>query len=290
MKKVILLGANGQLGSDIVKVFKDSKIELVELTRKEFDADIDDPFEKLDRYKNCQYLINCIAYHKTDQCEMNIDRSFRINSSLVLTLSKYCTQNKITFIHISTDYVFDGSRRELYTENDSPSPLNVYGISKFAGESLVKVYADKYFILRVSSLFGAKLTNNPEINFVEKMIYNANQGTALKVIDDQIMSPTHTLEVADAIFSLIENNVTAYGVYHCCNTGECSWFEFAQKIFELTGLKNDLSPVSYSQFHTQAKRPQFCSMDNSKMSKYYQMKPWAKALEDYLMIKGYLQT
>jgi len=289
MKKILLLGANGQLGTDVVKIFQNSPLSLTGLTRHEFDADYEDPFVKLAPFKNYDYLINCIAYHKTDQCEKNFEKSFKINGNLVWRLAKFCSRHNLIFVHISTDYVFDGYKKEPYNENDLPSPLNVYGASKLVGESLVKAYSDKYFVFRVSSLFGSKVSDDANINFVEKMVRAAKEGRTLKVIDDQIMSPTHTLDVARALRFMIENDISDYGIYHCCNGGECSWYEFANKIFDLTGLENKLTPISYREFHSTVKRPQYCSMDNSKLSKYYKMPLWTEALEEYLKIKGYIK-
>lgn len=283
------MGANGQLGTDIVRAFRGSDTELTALTRQEYDAGRDDPSAGLDRYRDHDYLINCIAYHKTDQCEQNPEESFNVNGSLVLALAKFCTANDMTFIHMSTDYVFDGLKKEPYVEDDLPSPLNVYGTSKLAGESFARAYSKRHFIFRLSSLFGSKETDDPDINFVEKMLHAARQGEPVRVIDDQFMSPTHARDAARTVRAFIEEEITRYGIYHCCNSGSCSWFEFAHKIFELCRLNANLSPISYAEFHTRARRPQYCSMSNSKLGEFYRMKHWAAALEDYLRIKGYLK-
>ncbi len=287
MKKILLLGADGQLGTDIKRFTSSAEIEIIASTRADFDADFDSVDEKLSMYKDCDYIINCIAYHKVDQCEDNREKSFAINANFVLQLSLFATQNNITFIHISTDYVFDGMKNKLHKEVDEPNALNVYGESKFVGEQYVKAYTRKHFVLRVSSLFGSKKSDNPNINFVEKMIHAAKAGQNLKVIDNQIISPTHTKDVALAIKEIIVTNYNNYGTYHCCNSGTCSWFQFVKKIFALTNLDTDLTPVSYVSFHTHAKRPQYCAMDNSKLAKFYKMKNWEDALEEYLELKGY---
>jgi len=286
-KKVLLLGANGQLGTDITKVFSRSEIELTGLTRAEFDADRENPLTALAGYGDHDYLINCIAYHKVDQCEENRAQSISINGTLVMALAKFCTLNDLTFFHISTDYVFDGTRKEPYTENDTPLPINVYGESKLLGESHIRAFAHKGFVFRVSSMFGSKESDDPNINFVEKMVHAARRGEALRVIDDQIMSPTHARDVARAIRFFIQNDVTDYGIYHACNTGQCAWYEFARAIFEQSDLRADLSPITYTEFHTRAPRPQYCSMDNSRLRQYYPMKPWREALSEYLTLKGY---
>lgn len=287
MKKILLLGAAGQLGTDIQKYTTSENIEIIPSTRADFDAETDEPNEVLAKYKDCDYLINCIAYHKVDQCEDNSALSFAINANFVMKLAEFTAQNDITLIHISTDYVFEGTENILHKEDDDAVPLNVYGTSKLAGETFIKVYAKKYFIFRVSSLFGSKKSNDPNINFVEKMVHAAKAEQKLNVIDNQIMSPTHTKDVALALQEIIESVFSEYGIYHCCNSGACSWYQYVKKIFDICHLNADLTPVSYDSFHTHAKRPQYCAMDNSKLSKIYKMKHWEDALEEYVELKGY---
>lgn len=288
MKKVLLLGSSGQLGHDIIKYTSSNNIEITPLTRKEFDADKHDLFKALHRYDDHDYIINCIAYHKVDQCEDNFADCFRINGELVRQLAMFSEKNNITFIHISTDYVFDGYKRDSYTETDTPSPINVYGASKLTGEILTGAYCGKYFILRISALFGQKFISPDRLNFVEKMISASRQKHPLKVIDNQIMSPTHTKDVALAIQTMIEINCKKYGIYHACNTGQCSWFDFAKKIFDICGINTDLAPISYDKFHMHAKRPQYCSMSNKKLEPIFKMPQWETALKEYLELKGYI--
>ncbi|UCG62761.1 MAG: dTDP-4-dehydrorhamnose reductase [Candidatus Zixiibacteriota bacterium] len=287
MTKVLLLGATGQLGAAVRKVFDGLSISVSGPARTEFDADRDAVDDALAPFTDHDYLINCIAYHKVDQCEADIDRSFRTNAVLVFNLARFCHAKDIALMHISTDYVFDGRKRAPYVETDLPRPLNVYGASKLAGEYLARTYAPKHFVLRVSSLFGEKKTGDRTVSFVEKMIDAARRGQELNVIKDQIMSPTFTEDAAEAMGMIIKSKCTDYGIYHLCNSGECSWYDYAQTIFELTGLTNKLTPVTYTEYHTAAKRPQFCSMDNSKISPLYQMRPWTDALGDHLSRMGY---
>jgi dTDP-4-dehydrorhamnose reductase len=287
MKKIILLGANGQLGTDIQKHTLSENISITPLTRTEFEANDFKSINKLEQYADHDYLINCIAYHKVDECETNFEQSYKINSDLVGQLAKFCNQNNILFIHISTDYVFDGIKNQPYTENDHPATVNVYGNTKLAGEQLLKSNCEKYFILRIASLFGSKESNDP-INFVEKMVHASKNNIKLNVIDNQIMSPTHAKDVALCIKTLIEKNVEDYGVYHATNSGHCSWYEFAEMIFELCGIKADMSPIAYDKFHTTVTRPKYCALDNSKISCYHKFPTWREGLKDYLRIKGHI--
>lgn len=291
MKKILLLGANGQLGSDIVKVFSGSKaVSLLPLYRKNLDVEETSSIRsKLDKYNDVDYIINCTSYHKTDECEDFVEKSFKVNSIAVLEMAKFCLEKDIVFVHISTDYVFDGIKREPYKEDDSPNPLNVYGISKLAGEMFIKNYCKKYFILRVSSLFGVAGSSGKGGNFIETMIRFAKEKRPLKVIDNQFMSPTHTIDVARAIKNIIDNNVRVYGIYHACNNGFCSWYEFTKTIFELTSINANLSRTTYEEYKTKAKRPKYSVMDNTKIFKYYKIPYWKKALQEYLKLKGYIR-
>lgn len=288
MIKILLLGAAGQLGSDILDFTSSNNIAITPIIRSEFDAGLHDPHTQLAQYADHDYLINCIAYHKVDECESNLEQSSKINVEFPQELSKYCNQHNQTLIHISTDYVFDGKKDSPYSEDDHPAPINVYGNSKLAGEIIVRASCKKYFILRISSLFGSKPSDNPGINFVEKMLHSARNNQPLKVIDDQIMSPTHAKDVALAIKALIEKEANAYSVYHACNSGHTSWYNFAKTIFDLASLDANMEPISYEQFHSKAKRPKYCAMDNRKIISYYEMPPWQEALTEYMNLRKHI--
>lgn len=280
--KTLLLGAAGQLGTEIKDEFKRAGLEVEGLTRNEFNADSDSVLDKLQGLDDCDFLINCIAFHKTDQCEQNIGQSFRINAALPLALARFCELKGKTMVHISSDYVFNGRKREPYHEEDMPAPVNVYGVSKLAGEKFVEAYAKRYFILRTASLYGRAQKVSPGANFVRKMVSAARRDQSLSVINDQWMSPTSAAEVARAIRTIVESGCTKYGIYHCCNEGGCSWYELATEIFKLTDLKADLSEIGYKQFHAGAPRPQYCIMDSSKLSDIYKMPDWRISLKRYL--------
>ena len=280
--KVLLLGSNGQLGSDIVKIFKDSKIELIKYTRKSFDV-----LENKINFPKVDYIINCISYHKTDECEDFPDKSFKINSSFVYELAKYCELNDITLFHISTDYVFDGNKKTPYNEEDFSNPLNIYGLSKFAGEKAIQNDLNKYFIFRVSSLFGEAGASGKGGNFVETMINLAKKEVPLKIISDQYMVPTHTLDIARVIKFFIENQIDEYGIYHVVSDGSCSWYDFTKEIFKQINLNYNLDKTTYKDYKTKAIRPKYSVLDNRKLLKYYKMPHWKKALREYLRIKGY---
>ena len=191
-------------------------------------------------------------------------------------------------MYISTDYVFDGTKREPYTEEDIPNPINVYGVSKYAGELLIKYITDKHYIIRVSSLFGVAGASGKGGNFVETMIRLAKADREINVVNDMAMSPTYTRDAAFAIKEILEKRLP-YGVYHVTNDGFCTWYEFAKAIFEITGIEANLNPITSDKFPTKAKRPKFSALSIKKLKSFgINMRSWKEALKDYLKEKGYI--
>lgn len=283
MAKVVILGSNGQLGSDLCKVLAPN-YELINSTSADINAAVD-VSSQLATYSDVDYIINCIATTNVDGCESNPQQAFLVNSAFAVQLAQFCTANQIILIHISTDYVFDGTSPNAYLENDQPNPLNVYGLSKYAGEIAVKTYADKYFILRVSSLFGVAGASGKGGNFVTTMLRLARDKDNWTVISDQITCPTHTLDVARAIEALIEQQVSDYGIYNCVSSSACSWFEFTQEILRQSGQDvNKVKPISYKDYSFKALRPQYAILDSTKITPYYVMPDYKSALSEYLSL------
>ncbi len=284
MAKIVILGSNGQLGSDLRKVLAPN-YELINSTSADINAAAADVSSQLVPYTDVDYIINCIATTNVDGCESNPQQAFLVNSAFAVQLAQFCTANQITLIHISTDYVFDGTNPNTYLENDQPNPLNVYGLSKYAGEIAVKTYADKYFILRVSSLFGVAGASGKGGNFVTTMLRLARDKDNWTVISDQITCPTHTLDVARAIEALIEQQVSDYGIYNCVSSSACSWFEFTQEILRQSGQDvNKVKPISYKDYSFKALRPQYAILDSTKITPYYVMPDYKSALSEYLSL------
>lgn len=286
MKKIVVLGSNGQLGTDLMQVLSaNNRFEVVGWTRKDLDVEVADFREQMKKLDGANVVINCISYHKTDEVEDFPEKAFQINSTFVYELAKLCGQKEITCFHISTDYVFDGAKGAPYLETDSVRPLNVYGISKVAGEFAMMKYCPKHFVFRVSSLFGRAGASGKGGNFVETMLKLGREGKDLKVISDQFMAPTHTLDIARAIGHFIVTDIAEYGVYHCCNAGSCSWYEFTKAIFELTHLGVSLGATTFAEYKTKAMRPQYSVMSNDRLARFYKMPDWNEALREYLIAK-----
>jgi dTDP-4-dehydrorhamnose reductase len=283
--KIAIIGSTGQLGTDLMKILQNEH-EVIGLTHKDIEVSDYESCLILKKYKP-EIIINTAAFHNTDQCEEEPLKAFSVNSigaKNVATISKEI--NAIT-VYISTDYVFDGSKKEPYTEEDIPNPINTYGISKLAGELYTK-QNPKHYIIRVASLFGVAGASGKGGNFVETMIKKALNKEAINVVDDIWMSPTYTKDAALIIKKILKVNLS-YGVYHATNKGYCTWFQFAQEIFKLTGLTPIIKPIKTDQLQMKAKRPRFSALESVKLPKYgIQTRRWEEALKEYLIEKGYL--
>ena len=283
--KIVIIGSTGQLGTDLMKTLLNEH-EVIGLTHKDIEVSDYESCLILKKYKP-EIIINTAAFHKTDQCEEEPLKAFSVNAigaKNVATISKEI--NAIT-VYISTDYVFDGSKTEPYTEEDIPNPINTYGISKLAGELYTK-QNPKHYIIRIASLFGIAGSSGKGGNFVETMIKKALNKEVIYVVDDIWMSPTYTKDAALIIKKILENNLP-YGIYHATNKGYCTWFQFAQEIFKLTVLTPIIKPIKKDQLQIKAKRPRFSPLESIKLPKFgIQIRRWEEALREYLIEKGYL--
>jgi dTDP-4-dehydrorhamnose reductase len=282
--RVAIIGSRGQLGSDLVKAFK--SVEVIPLVHEEIEVTDYNSCVKLKSYFP-DVVINTAAFHKTDACEDDPFKTFSINAIGSKNVVKICSEIGACYVYISTDYVFNGEKGRPYTEEDSPSPINTYGISKVAGEQYAKL-AERYYIVRVSSLFGVAGASGKGGNFVETMIQKARNNEEIKVVDDMIMSPTYTKDAAGMIKKILEERVP-YGIYHVVNDGFCSWYEFAETIFSLLNLKSNLKPIKTSDLIYKARRPKFSALENKKLATFgLKMPNWRDALKRYLSEKKYL--
>ncbi|MEI6396035.1 MAG: dTDP-4-dehydrorhamnose reductase [Verrucomicrobiota bacterium] len=288
--KILLLGANGQLGSDLVKVFKtDAPCHVLSsLTHAELEITAHDRVRAVLQDLRPDVVINTAAYHKVDEVEQNPDRAFAVNATAVWNLAKACREINATLAHISTDYVFgqDLARQTPYTENEKPAPLNVYGVSKAAGELLLQSVCPRHYIVRTSGLYGVKGASAKGGNFVETMLRLAKGGKAIKVVDDQRLTPTFTVDLAKALIALIASE--RYGLYHATNSGDCTWFEFAQRIFQLAGLSPSLKATVTAEFPTPAVRPSYSVLAKGAWTAagFSILRPWPDALQEYLTIRN----
>jgi len=288
--KVLIIGASGQLGSDLC-IELDPE-EVVALNHSDIEvADMASVKQTLDHY-HPDVVINTAAFHRVDDCETEVDKAFSVNALGARNVAVISQQVQAKLVYISTDYVFGGEaevRDTPYTEFDKPVPASVYGRSKIAGEGLVRDFCQKYFIIRASGLFGVAGASGKGGNFVETMIRLAKERDELRVVNDQVFSPTYSRDLARKIAQLI--NTEYYGIFHITNRGTCSWYEFTREILRLTGLQTPVVPIASDQYPQRARRPRFSVMDNYhlKLLGMDDLRSWQQALEDYLKEKGHLK-
>jgi len=286
----LLLGPNGQLGTDIqaTNAANASPLTIRPVTRAEIDLEDIERATSILRGIPFDALINCASYHKTDEVERNAQKAFTINAHLVQRLAEICAERRVRFIHISTDYVFGGqAKREPLSEIDAKAPLNVYGASKGMGEDLALQANDDMLILRVASLFGVAGASGKGGNFVETIIRLAREKGELKVVADQFMSPTATADIAVVLLNLLRVGADS-GIYHVVNSGAASWYDFACRIIELAKVDARIIPIASAEFPTPAKRPPYSVLSNAKVrGAIGPMRSWEEALDSYLHAKGH---
>lgn len=210
-------------------------------------------------------VINTAAYHRVGECEDYPEEAFQVNAIVVRNLALVCRNLDAVLVHMSTDYVFGGdpSRRAPYTEHDLPWPLNVYGACKLGGEYFVRNPCPMHFVVRSSGLYGVAGSTEKDGNFVELMLRLAKEGKAIRVVDDQQVTHTYTVDLSSKMVELIQTE--HYRLYQITNSGDCTWYEFAAKVFELAGLSPELSPTTTEAFGAKAKRPRYSVLQNKAL-------------------------
>jgi dTDP-4-dehydrorhamnose reductase len=282
--RIAVIGADGQLGSDVVKTL--ARDEVFPLYYPEFDVTRPERMRSVLQGLRPEAIINTAAFHRVDECEDNPETSFRVNTIAVRDLARLASELGFILVHFSTDYVFDGQKKAPYTESDPPNPLNVYAVSKLAGEFFVRALVEKHFLIRTCGLFGEASSREKGYNFVDRMIALAEEGKPIRVVDDQWVSPTSTAELAERTSDLIRTD--RYGLYHLTSEGQCTWFQFAQEAFSLLGRRPRLEPVDSKNFAAKARRPLYSVLENKRAREIglRDFSPWKDALRDYLGRKG----
>lgn len=278
--KAALLGSGGQLGRDLQRVIRGW--DLVPFDHRALDIGdhhhVRSTLQKVDP----DLVINAAAYVAVDACETQVEKAFRVNAFAVHHLAQVCRDLDCVLVHFGTDYVFDGEKEAPYEEGDLPQPLNVYGASKLAGELLVRQTWGRHFLIRTSGLYGGAGAHEQGGNFVETMLTLAVERDNLQVVDDQILAPTYTRDLGEGMVKLLDTE--AYGLYHITNQGECSWYEFAQAIFERVEMNPTLERISSDDLDREARRPRYSVLDNGKYASLtgHRLPPWDEALSRYL--------
>lgn len=275
--KVLVTGTNGQLGYDVVKELQKQNIECCGATRQDFDIVDFNATEKFITNYKPDVVIHCAAYTSVDKAEDEQGLCYLVNASATENIVGICKKINAKMLYISTDYVFDGTKNGFYEVDDKPNPINVYGKTKLLGEQAVQKILDKYFIVRISWVFGEHGNN-----FVKTMLRLGKERKEISVVADQYGSPTYTVDLAPLLIEMIQTE--KYGIYHATNEGVCTWTEFAEEIFTIAGMDVKVNHITTAEYPTRAKRPM-----NSRLSKkslsingFRVLTNWQSAVKKYI--------
>ena len=276
-QKILILGAKGMLGTELARIFADKQVFAWDFE----ELNITDQRQVQEKIGGLMpnIIINAAAYNNVDKAEEEQDRAMLLNGYAPGFIAKVAREVGAIFVHYSTDYIFSGEKKEGYREDDKPDPISVYGKAKLLGEIETQKNTDKFYIIRLSKLFG-KIGTGQAIkkSFADTMIDLAGDREELEVIDEELSSPTYAPDLAERTKHILENNLP-FGIYHSTNSAACTWYEFAKEIFEQTGKNIEVISVSGDKFPRLAKRPRYSVLLNTKLP---EMRNWKESLKEYL--------
>lgn len=276
--KVLVTGTNGQLGHDVMGELKKRGHEAVGVDIEEMDITDAECVKRVMTQTAPEAVIHCSAYTAVDRAEEEVELCRRVNAEGTKNVAEVCAGLDCKLLYLSTDYIFSGEGERPWEPGDEPDPLNVYGLTKFEGEQEIKSRMDKYFIVRISWVFGVNGNN-----FIKTMLRLGRENGAVRVVDDQIGSPTYTYDLAVLLVDMIETE--KYGEYHASNEGICSWYEFAKEIFAAAGMNEvEVTPVTSEEFPAKAKRPKNSRMSKEELVKngFNKLPSWQDAVKRYV--------
>lgn len=276
--KVLVTGINGQLGHDVMGELKKRGHEAVGVDIEEMDITDAECVKRVMTQTAPEAVIHCSAYTAVDRAEEEVELCRQVNAEGTKNVAEVCAGLDCKLLYLSTDYIFSGEGERPWEPGDEPDPLNIYGLTKFEGEQEIKSRMDKYFIVRISWVFGVNGNN-----FIKTILRLGRENGAVRVVDDQIGSPTYTYDLAVLLVDMIETE--KYGEYHASNEGTCSWYEFAKEIFAAAGMNEvEVTPVSSEEFPAKAKRPKNSRMSKEKLVKngFNKLPSWQDAVKRYV--------
>jgi len=275
--KIMIIGSEGMLGHDLVDVLSEHELSTTTIETLDI-TDIDNTIRTVKK-NNPDILVHAAAFTDVDGSESNPDLAYKVNALGTRNVAVACQKADCAMVYICTDYVFDGTSNSTYYEYDQSKPLGVYGKTKYAGEVYIRDILNKFYIIRTSWLYGY---HGP--NFVNTMLNLAKTTDNISVVNDQIGSPTYTVDLANAIALLIKK--PSYGIYHITNSDYCSWYDFAKEIFKQSNVEVNLKPVTTEEYPRPASRPKFSVLENYnwKMEGYPKIRSYKEALTDYLKL------
>ncbi len=279
--RVLLIGANGQLGSDLAKALERDGAAVIARRHADFDVRDSEAVSRQLAAYNPAFVINTAAFHKVEECETRPELAFEVNATALRQLGAACARMGAVIVHFSTDYVFGNVKKEPYTESDLPGPLNVYGASKLAGEHLLATVTDAYYVVRTCGLYGVAGSSGKGGNFVELMLRKGKAGDTIRAVHDQVLTPTYTVDLAEAVVGLMQTG--RYGLYHISAESQCSWYEFARAILEISGVAADLKPVATAELPSPVRRLGYSVLSKAKLRTLGIRTPeWRDGLRRYL--------
>lgn len=289
--RIAVIGANGQLGEDVVAAFSAQGHSVTGLNHE--DIEITSPESIAQAFERVQpeIVVNTAAFHNVERCETEAAKAYLVNAIGAKNVARATDACGAKLLHISTDYVFDGAKRTPYVEEDTPFPLGVYANTKLAGEYFVRCNAPRHFVVRVSGIYGAHPCRaKGGLNFVEMMLKLAKERDELRVVDDEFVTPTPTDQIAKQLEILARTNV--FGIYHATAEGSCSWYEFAKAIFEISGAKVRLERARPGEFAAKVARPKYSVLENAALKRLglNVFTHWREGLENYFARREQVQA
>jgi dTDP-4-dehydrorhamnose reductase len=281
--KVAVIGANGQLGSDVCTAFEYNGDEVFRLTHEDLELSSADSVDAALSTRQPEFVVNTAAMHHVEKCEQDAAKAFAINGIGAKNVATWALRAGAKTAYVSTDYVFDGKKGNPYLEEDVAAPLNVYGVTKLSGEHFTAAVGGKYFILRVSAIYGHQPCRaKGGLNFVELMLKLSRERDKLRVVDDEFVTPTPTAQIADQLVAL--SRTENYGLLHGTAEGSCSWYEFAHEIFRTTDTKVRLERADPGEFPAKVQRPKYSVLENRglKRAGLNVFTDWRDGLDRYL--------
>jgi dTDP-4-dehydrorhamnose reductase len=288
LRRIVVIGASGQLGSDLVKAFEG--LDVVSVDHAMVDIERTAEVAAFLAHVKPSLVVNTAAYHNVERCETHAERAFAVNTVAVDGLAAMCEAAGIALAHISTDYVFDGAATEPYDESARAAPLNVYGISKYAGELAIAARTERAFVFRTSGLYGVRGSSSKGYTFVERIRTQALAGMPLRVVDNIVSTPSYTRDVATTIRSVLETG--RFGTYHVTNGGSCTWYEFALEILAVSGIEARVERTTSDSFPSFARRPGYSVLANNALVQagVAAAPEWKAGLQVYLQTSAALRN
>jgi len=283
-RRVLLLGGSGQLGSEIRRLW--TQAYLAAPAHAELDITDADAIARAIEDHATEVVVNCAAFHNVERCEIEPQKAFTANALAVNAIAELCSQRAATFITFSTDYVFDGTLGRPYTESDVPNPLSAYAVSKYAGELLVQRLESPAYVIRTCGVYGVRPSSTKGYTFIDRIIGQARAGDTIRVVNDQTVSPTFAAHLAEGVLQLLEADAP-FGLYHMVNEGAVTWYDFASETLRSAGFDHPIEPISYKEWESRVRRPEFSALENAKLRALgVTMPDWRAGITDYLRARA----